>query len=292
MRQQDRELLTEQLREALADLKAGEGEPFEVAVLAGLLARRPDAPADLLAEAEGWRDGEGADALDGAIVEAPIDDIVDRVVAADEDDDAAERLDALFDLDELCAGASWAHASFRVADGADLVARTVEAFPAAWRDLADAATELLKAAPPRPEDPARRIWARVEATRWHSEPETTRRPQLERARRELGLARSVSIGRVRPWHADLPAAAEALPAASPWEPAARGESWELALTTDDSGAAILCLTGVAGTRIIAARNGQPVALAQPRDNAWTCRAEPGAYVFTIGSETCEVQVTE
>jgi hypothetical protein len=146
-------------------VRAGTGDAFEVAVLAGLLARYKE-PTPELAEAEKWRDGDGDALLNEVIANLSVEGIASGVLYADESDEVEERMDALLELDEVCAGLRWCDATFRIRDEIDLVTRTIEAFPEPWLGLRFFASAVLRGGQARPlrDDPARRMWACVEAT--------------------------------------------------------------------------------------------------------------------------------
>lgn len=162
----DFEFLVGQLGEALADVKSGQGDAFEVACLAGLVWRFCEAPAELLA-AERWgASPEGSAALNEAICALVPYDTTRGVLESEEGDEPEERLDALLAMDEMCAGLHWAFATFMVTLDVDLVERAISAFPEPWIALAPLARVLLASpSAPAETDPARKIWAAVASAR-------------------------------------------------------------------------------------------------------------------------------
>lgn len=177
------ELLSDQLRESLRALATGVGEPFEAAVLAGLLARTAPT-SSLLDDARTALAGhDAAQALTGDCLNAALD----RLIAVEEEDEPEEVYDqAIADLDELCAGAAFLGEAGRVAETIDLAARLISAFPRPFCALAYLASAVLQEEPPVPGDPARRLWSAIEAAPWQRDPEGPA-PACDAARRRLGL---------------------------------------------------------------------------------------------------------
>src|SRR5262245_697373 len=105
-----RELLIEQLQAAIADCESGRDDPFEVAVLAGLLSRHivggaaaSDAEAQALAHARRLRE---SGVLHNALPDAEqAHDAIAQLQTVSADDYEEDRSEPLFDLDDLCAGA-------------------------------------------------------------------------------------------------------------------------------------------------------------------------------------------
>lgn len=279
-RNQDRDVLREQLQEALAEVATGQvcgggPEAFEVAVLAGLLSRhaaRGDAdPAEvaLLAAAE-----PVARAAADLALEEIADEQAERVCALEEDDAAAERTCALLDLDELCAGAWFSGRAAAVAGAADLTARSIAAFPEPWRDLSGLAAGVLEQCPPRPGDPARALWRTLLAVRWRDEREPRAPPCLE-ARARLGVAPRVGLSSLR---APVPCTSGALPPPPELRPILAGADFELALGLDpDSGAQVLVLRAPATAAPRLWRDDGPAALSALEPGLWSGPAEPGIY---------------
>ena len=259
----EEDLLRTQLQAALA-----EGDPLEVAALAGLLARA--APSDPLLPRAGPPLGPLSRAAEAA---------ADALLAVDEGDDPAESWDALCALDELCAAAAFGGVPGEVQASVDLCARTIRAFPEPWSAHAEAATALLARHPPRPGDPARALWAAVEASRWADQlaPTDDEAGPTEEARLALGLGVVISLRAWRPVEARL-AAAALLPDDPPWCAPARGAGWELALTEDEAGQAVLLLLGAVGTF---RRDGAEVP-ATDGPEGLACPALPGAWEVQVG----------
>lgn len=242
-------------------IESGEAEPLELAALAGLLERRtPDEP--LLTEVRDLEvsDGQLFDALDAA---------ADDVLEADEDDDPDERFQALVALDELCAAATFLDRAGPITPLVEQVVGFVRAFPEIWRPHAREATSILQDAPPRPLDPARALWAAVEASRF----DVPRSHQGAEARtlEALGLPFVLSIASVV--GPQRLAASTDLPPEPPWRTLDRGPGWELALTTDDDHRAVLLLAGTSGTF---ERDGAPI-VSRDAPEGTICPANPGRW---------------
>lgn len=162
MMKNDLEMLVEQLDSALQEPQTPE-EAFEIALLAGLLARLgPEHP--LLSRAAEWRDGPGRSLLVLAWEDLELDAIEQPLLQVQEDDASDELLNSLFDYDEVCAAAAWCGESPRLEQSLELVLRTLRASPEPWRPLAPLAAQLLQNRPPLPGDPARLLWAAVECS--------------------------------------------------------------------------------------------------------------------------------
>jgi hypothetical protein len=206
------------------------GDLGALARLAGLIHRAsPDDPALI----------EARDALTGAPLHLLDDahDALARLESAEEDDDTEQTWGVLCGLDTILAAATLlgVAASFRgVTEDA---ARLIRAFPEPWRPHAEAATALLRDHPPAEGDPAWTLWSTVEASRWELPLDDAGMP----AQTRFVLGFWVSLG---DWRAQNPvtlAAAEALREAPPWLTLAQGPGWEIALTQDEDGeAVVLC----------------------------------------------------
>jgi hypothetical protein len=165
-----RELLVEQLQAAIADCESGRDDPFEVAVLAGLLSRRIAA-------------GEAATAMEqqtlaavrrlqrsGALAAAFPDedhaaDVLAHLQSMGSDDYEEDRCDALFDLDDLCAGAWFLGQPERYANEVAAAVATIGSAPEIWSAMATAAEALLEHAAPLSGDPALALWHCVASCR-------------------------------------------------------------------------------------------------------------------------------
>ena len=160
----DRELLVEHLASALDDAAAGRDDYFEVAALAGLLARfaaadRAAAPLleqEVLAKAQALRaDGTLRASLPEPAAAA---DIAEQFLAVPGDAvpgdyDEQDKRDMLLDLDELCAGAWFVGAPEHFAAAAREVAAAIHTHPDLWRGQSLWVARVLASAPPLPADP-------------------------------------------------------------------------------------------------------------------------------------------
>lgn len=289
MRNEHGELLSQQLELAIAAVAAGQGEAFEVAVLAGLLARHGGHP-PVLAEAERWCGAEGRLLLRAALADLSLEDALGGIIDADEHDSEEERADVLFDLDELCAGAHFCAERDQARMIVDLAVSTIRAFPEPWAALAPLATSLLESAPPHEQDPALGLWRAIEALHWAAQPEDDMAPRCDAASRELALPLLLTLPAPR---AQLPASADELPPAPRWELVLREDDWELALVTEPSGRSRLELSAVAHvTEVAVQREGTTVPLERPAPGVWSCAAEPGSYEWTINGRRHLLEVMD
>lgn len=274
MRHEEAALLETQLREAMADTPS---EPAELAALAGLLARLvPDAPVLEMA-----REQVGA----GLDLRGHAEDALDALLAVEEHDDPAESWDALTALDELCAAATFLGDPGQLTDVAEEGARTVRAFPEPWRVHAETAAALLSERAPLPRDPATRLWAAVEASRWTEAVATRDEDEgaSGTARIAAGLDVVFSLGAI--WGAARLAAAGTLPQDPRWRALARGAGWELALTEDEHGKPVLLLS----CEGVFSRDGAPVPATRTPEG-WTAPAAPGAWTVAVAGQVIEIRI--
>jgi len=264
-------MLRDQLADARAEWARGEAGALEVAVLAGLLARaRPDDDA-----LSGWTLDVPVDALKEAAEEA-----ADGVMAVDEDDDPAESWDALCSLDEVCAASLWLRRPAAAGPAVEQVLGVLRAFPEPWRLHAARATELLRTQPPAASDPARLLWAAVEASTWEEHRRDTEPGAPLSVKERLGLPVVVSLA---PISAETRlAAASALPDAPPWTTLAQESGWELAVTVDERGVPVLLLAGEGlATFHLGGVSVEPVAT----PDGLVCPATPGDWRVEVGART-------
>lgn len=270
MTQSDRDLLREQLLEALDDEAS-----VEALALAALLARlEPGDPLVAQALAAAPSPGE----LDG-----PIDAALDALLGFDPEDGPELGWDALCLADELAAALHLA-GDARTAGFLEAAIGAISAFPEDWAAHADAAGELLRRGAVPPDEPAAVLWAAVEACRYGLEPEAERELPWETLR-ALGLPVVIPIGawRARVGADRLAADAGVLSPPPPWDTVARGEGWELALTDAPDGAPILLLTGPRAAAAELARDGAPVATADDPEGR-TCPALPGRWTLQVDGQ--------
>jgi hypothetical protein len=181
-----RAFLFEQLAAAVTDCESGRDEPFEVAVLAGLLSRHlasgePASPAEgaVLAAAERLRRSGVLDAALPNVMTA--EDALAELEALCEDDSEEERCEPLFDLDELCAGACFVEKADHYAAVIAAAAAVIRRQAGLWQATAAWVPQLLATAPPLPGDPALLLWRELLLPR--SEDERLRKPQEEKTTR-------------------------------------------------------------------------------------------------------------
>jgi len=158
-----RAFLLDQLAAAVADCESGRDEPFEVAVLAGLLSRHlasgdaasPD-ERTVLAAAERLRQSGVLTAALPDVMAA--EDAVAELEALSEDDYEEERCEPLFDLDELCAGARFVGRAEHYAAAISEAVAVIRRQAGLWQATSLWVPQLLATAPPLPDDPALSMW--------------------------------------------------------------------------------------------------------------------------------------
>ncbi|HRI49327.1 MAG TPA: hypothetical protein PLW65_04025 [Pseudomonadota bacterium] len=292
MKRQSRELLANQLQQVLSAYQQDPGDPFEIAVLAGLLARDAgdspaggDTVANALAEA---RRLQASSALQAGLPSEEVAiQMVDRVCAISELDSEAERADALLDLDELSAGSWFLGAAQHYAAQLDEAASAIRAFPSLWRALAPWASRVLAEAPPLPGDPAVWMWQALESCQFPTE--TIAPPACDTARRALGIPLMVSRSTAVAPRPTLHAASD-LPPESPVHALAKGEGFELGLGVGADGQSVLIVSCSATPELFHA--GQPRNLQQRGAGLYLTPALPGQYRLVVGSEELHVEVTD
>tara|TARA_R110002096_G_scaffold259030_1_gene452619 strand:- start:93790 stop:94665 length:876 start_codon:yes stop_codon:yes gene_type:complete len=289
MRTNNLEILSSQLDAALEDVWSGEGEPLEIAVLAGLLARYEGVTPKPLETAITWRDGVGSELLDAALARTNGQAFVDRVTAIEEEYPQEEKLDVLFDFDEYCAAAHFCLAD-QVAEGpADLIARFVTAFPEPWEALTETASTLLATTPPLAGDPARRVWEAVEATTW--ERSEHRAPLYSDGLDAAGFMVSFSLAAMRPpAYMEQARAAGELPEAPLWQTVRKADGWELALTVDEGHELVFQLHCAEELLAVVQFGDKSLELKTVRPGVLTCKALPGDYSWTVGDVSFKLRV--
>ena len=130
---------------------------LELACIAGLLQRAAPAHPGLCS-AERWLDRDGA-----ALIHQGLDAVAQRELQEAVLSEGAAALDR---LDALCAAATWADATAALRPTTLVLTRIARAFPEDWVHLAAEATRRLAATPPRRRDPAKPLWAAIEASPW------------------------------------------------------------------------------------------------------------------------------
>lgn len=137
-------ILSEQLDEILTTGVDDEEEALEVAALAGMLARL-GADRAMLADAEAWRRGAGAELLEEAFEAVDIDAYVEAVeTALHEGGDETTIEDAVVDVDELVAAAVWSGRVRQVAAAARELEKTVRLVPEVFAHLAEQGRSLAR----------------------------------------------------------------------------------------------------------------------------------------------------
>lgn len=290
MTRQNRRVVAAQLGESLSALRAGVGDPFEIAVLAGLLQRAvgtaPDtSEAGTLVEARQlWDTGT-------LLSTVPPDDagnaIVDRLCALQDDDSEEERADLLQDLDELCAGLSFIGQSDRCRHAAREAAGVIRAFPVLFRPLAGWASRILADEPPSAGDPARLVWQALEASQFQELPVSA--PACDDARRRLGLPlviRRSLVGLAPP----VLLAASELPTPPALLPLGHGPGYELGLGELADGQPALLMTSTAPVQLL--RSGLEVALEHLAPGFDRAPAIAGEYQLRVGDAVFAFEIVD
>lgn len=280
--------LSEQLTAAMADAASGEGELFEVAVLAGLLSRYADAPAGLIEQARAAiRKPRKAEA-DPLLEDAMLDELTARFCGIDEQDDEAELQELLLDLDEICAGVWFLGEAERYRSVVEESAACVRAFPSLWRALSPWASRLLGEAPPRTGDPALVIWRAVESSLF--EDEVVAPPLCIDATASLGLLSRVSVSGLRQAApAQFYAATELKPPPALHALVQAGDV-EVSAALDPQQGPILLIRCPSAPAL--RRAGNEVRLAPLAPTLFSSPAEPGRYVLAVGEATYVFEVTD
>jgi hypothetical protein len=290
MTRQSRKVVAAQLGESLSALRAGVGDPFEIAVLAGLLQRAvgtapdPSEERTLTEARQLWDTGT-------LFSTVPLDDagdaIVDRLCALQADDSEEERAELLQDLDELCAGLSFVGQSDRCGHAAREAAGVIRAFPALFRPLAGWASRILADEPPSAGDPARQVWQALEASQF---PElAVSAPACDDARRRLGLPLVIRRSLVGLAPPALLAASE-LPVPPALLPLGHGPGYELALGELADGQLALLMTSTAPVQLL--RSGIEVALEHLAPGFDRAPAIAGEYQLRVGDAVLAFEVVD
>jgi hypothetical protein len=160
-------VLVDQLVELLDEGATDEDEALEIAVVAGL-ATRLDADPELLALAEAWRRGPGADLLKTGFAAIDVDALVepiDEVSGAEVDEEEAD--EAVNDFDDLVAAAAWAGRADLVRDAAHRAAEIIRTLPDAFAYLAPDGDAMVRTATVGADPDLYDYWyAIVEAGAW------------------------------------------------------------------------------------------------------------------------------
>jgi hypothetical protein len=142
----DRELdvLIEQLDELMGAPIVDPDDALELAIVAGLAARL-SAPADALAAACAWRDGDGKDLLEETwrqIDAEPLLEELDAVSTGGATDEQVE--EAVYDIDDLVAAAVWCGRPGAIRAAARRAAAIVREIPDPFAPLAAEAAQLAR----------------------------------------------------------------------------------------------------------------------------------------------------
>ncbi len=137
------EVLADQLDELLEEGAVDPEDALEIALVAGMVARLGGDP-ELLAEAEAWRRGPGADLLREAWANLDVDGILAAFDDATDGSTGDEEVEeAVLDIDELVAGAIWSGKGHAVARIARHAAASVRMMPEVFAFLAPDAAALV-----------------------------------------------------------------------------------------------------------------------------------------------------
>ncbi|MCB9682587.1 MAG: hypothetical protein H6733_14070 [Alphaproteobacteria bacterium] len=144
MSAQELAVLVDQLDEMLSSGVDDADDALEIASVAGMIARlEPRHPS--LAGAVAWREDAGADLLAEAWEDLDVDELVasiDALVAGNPTEDEVE--EAVLDFDELVAAAAWCGRSRTVVPFAVEVERTVRMVPEVFAPMAPFGLELAR----------------------------------------------------------------------------------------------------------------------------------------------------
>lgn len=293
-------MLSEQLTAALAEVaatetSAGEGEPFEVAVLAGLLSRcdansddRAKGIAPLLAKARQFCAAyEPASILPD---ESLFAELVDRFTSVEVDAEEAELQELLLDLDEVCAGVWFLDAAPAYLPMVEAIAATIRAYPEPFRSLSPWASRLLSQAPPPPSDPALLVLRAVEASVFPDAPEAP--PLCIHAASRLEVLPRYSSSQLR----SQAAAAAQYFSSTTLKPErevtelTRGRDFEVGVTVDPQQGPILLIR--CATLPTLARKDIPIILEPLAPTLYAAPAEPGLYILEVAGERIGFEVTD
>lgn len=271
-------LLTLQLAAALAGADADPLDAIEAAGLAGLRARA------------GVQDPLQVTArrlqADPQVLAEAAEDAAQAFAAVEEEDGPDVGWDRLCHLDELCAAAWWLGQVEVVVPSVSLALGVLHGFPEAWAPLAPAASRLLAASPPAPDDPALALWRAVEvaALPAPSEADEPSDLVLDDALLALGLrargAPRLSLASVEPPHLLADGGAPPRP---PWELIAAGEGWELVLTWGDRREPVILLVNDSDHPPEVTHDGAEVG-ARACPDGWVWPARAGAWEMRWDAE--------
>lgn len=296
MRAQSHELLVGQLEAALADVAAGGGDSFEVAVLAGMLSRQ-------LADGSTTESAAAQQALtrarelrqpsilrDGLPDVAVMSALAEQIFDVDEQVDLEEQRELLCDLDEFCVGAWFLGESERYAGQVAEIAAAIRAFPELWRELSPWASRLLAAEPPLQGDPSLEVWQAVESSVFPVG--NILPPACHRAEVQLGTTPTVALSILKPWglHAQEFLSATEVKPQTPLYELVRGKDFEIGVALDAEGSPVLLIRCAAAP--VLTRGGVPVALSRLAPSLFSARALPGEYLIRTADEELRFEVTE
>ena len=136
MEKEELEVLTEQIDELLGNPVVDEDDALEICIVAGLAARL-GAARSVLADAEAWRDGPGADLVVSMWEQVDLEPLVEDVDACTgggRSDDEIE--EAVFEVDDLIAAAIWCNQRDAVRPWARQLTEIVKQIPDVFTPLA------------------------------------------------------------------------------------------------------------------------------------------------------------
>ena len=290
MTTESRELLDSQLYEALQEVQTGEGDPFEVAVLAGLLSRLVTADPvpskiDSLLVARSLRDQQGL--MNRFPPEEEVASLLYRLFSLTDETESDERADLLQELDELCAASCFLSEPDHYAGAIEEATSMVRAYPELFRPLAPSASRILADSRFAPNDPAPRLWQAVEASQY--EELRILPPACESARRGLGIRPVVSLRSTGAPPMSL-SAASGLPVPAPLAVIGQGEQYEVGIGHSLDGEPELLLNLQATATLL--HNEQPVELLPLATGLFHAPALVGEYRLQIGGETFVFEVVD
>lgn len=292
MTRESRDLLDSQLQEALAEIQLGEGLPFEVAVLAGLLSRLVETgygtepvKLDSLLIARSLRDQ--AKLTDSFPADEEVVALLDRLFALTDEADVDERADLLLELDELGAASTFLSEPDRYRPVIAEAAGMVRAYPDLFRPLAPSASRVIADSAFGPLDPSLDLWQALEASRFEEAPMEP--PACDAARAKLGLRPIVSLGAASHFSPGL-YAANKLPKALPVTHIGQGTQFELGLGRAPDGEMRILLQLQTSATLL--RNRQAVVLDQLAPNFYQAPAFVGEYQLVIGDDTFEFELAD
>jgi len=138
------EVLVEQLDDLVAEGARDVSDALEVATVAGLAARL-GAASEVLASAEAWREGAGAELLEILWEEIDLEALtgeVDACLSGEAEDVEIE--DAISDFDDVVAAAVWCGKRALLVAAAQEVARTIRCAPGSFAGIAEAGSQMAR----------------------------------------------------------------------------------------------------------------------------------------------------